>query len=158
MSDSGITVGWREWVALPGLNIPAIKAKIDTGARTSSIHALDVARIRRDGSDLIAFTLLPLQRTERVKVRCEAPLIDIRKVTDSGGHAEQRYFIETELSLGPKQYTMEMDLTERPGMLFRMLVGRRALAGHWIVDPAQSFLHGRPNTRELYPSLTEKPT
>lgn len=158
MSDSGFTVGWREWVALPGLDVPAIKAKIDTGARTSAMNALDIERFTRDGSDFVAFTVLPLQRNDQVRQRCEAPLIDIRKVTDSGGHAEQRHVIETELSLGPQRYTMEMTLTERRGMLFRMLVGRRALAGHWLVDPAQSFIYGRPDLRELYPSTTEKPT
>ena len=151
IDPEGIMVGWREWVALPGLDLPAVKAKIDTGARTSAIHAFDIDRERdEEGREFALFSVHPLQRDRSIVRRCRAPLVDTRRVTDSGGHSERRLFIETELRLGPVRRTVEITLTERHDMLFRMLVGRTALAPDVRVDPASSFLFGRVRARDHY--------
>jgi len=136
-------IGWREWVCLPGLGIDCIKAKIDTGARTSALHtfSLDVAR---DGGEKIAhFGVHPLQRDTGTVVWCQAPVVDERRVRDSGGHREWRFVIATELELADQRWPIEITLTARDTMLFRMLVGRTAM--HALrVDPTASFITGRP--------------
>ncbi len=157
MSNSEpLLVGWREWVALPDLGIPAIKVKIDTGARTSALHAFDMRRMRRDGGDWITFSVEPLQRNHTVICHCEAPLVDIRNVTDSGGHVESRYVVSCQLVVGCATRVIELTLTERHNMLFRMLVGRTALAQGIVVDPAGSYLTGRLSPRLLYSSSSEE--
>lgn len=150
-----LTIGWREWVSLPELGIPAIKAKIDTGARTSAIHAIDIQRIKRDGGqDWLTFKVQPLQKDASVIMQCEAPLVDIRRVTDSGGHAADRYFIQTQLQIGDDTRTIEMTLSQRDDMLFRMLIGRTSLTPGIQVDPAQSFSLGRVSARALYTDVS----
>lgn len=149
MSDGeGLTVGWREWIALPGLGLPAVKAKVDTGARTSAIHAFDI--VREPGSDQVTFSIHPLQRNADLTRRCQAPLVDVRRVTDSGGHTEERLFISAELEIGSIRRQIEITLTERHDMLFRMLLGRTALVPDITVNPAKSFLCGRVAARGLY--------
>lgn len=147
-----ITIGWREWVALPDLDLPAVKAKIDTGARTSAIHAFDIRLLDSDNDavPMVEFKVQPLQRNDTLVRSCRAPLVDRRRVTDSGGHAEERFVVSTRLVLGEASHTMEMTLTERPNMLFRMLLGRTALRGSFLVDPGVSFTCGRPPARRLY--------
>lgn len=149
--DSPLIIGWREWVSLPSLGLPAIKAKIDTGARTSAIHAFDIERIKNDaGEDCVAFTVQPVQRDTTIIRRCEAPLIDIRSVTDSGGHKADRYFIQTDVQIGTHIRSIEMTLTQRNDMLFRMLLGRTAMVPDIQVDPSRSFSLGRMSARALY--------
>ena len=148
--NSPLVIGWREWVSLPQLGLPAIKAKADTGARTSAIHAFDIERIRRGGKDWILFGVQPVQRDATIIRRCEAPLVDIRRVTDSGGHSGDRYFVSTELTLGTITRTIELTLSERNDMLFRMLLGRTALVPDVQVDPLKSFSLGRVSARALY--------
>lgn len=140
-------LGWREWVALPGLGIEHIKAKVDTGARTSTLHAFSVEDFEQDGRHRVRFSLHPLQRDQDTVVECVADVIDRRLVRDSGGHAEMRWVIETEVALGGRRWSVEMTLTARDDMLFRMLLGRTAMAGQATVDPARSYLQGRPGKK-----------
>lgn len=133
-------VGWREWVGLPGLDIGAIKAKIDTGARSSSLHAYDMKRFRRRGVSMIRFKVHPLQRDFRTVVESEAKLVDLRKVRSSSGAQTLRPVIVTPLELGGRSWEIEVTLVRRDEMGFRMLLGRQALRGQVLVDPGGSFL------------------
>lgn len=136
-------LGWREWLALPDLGLTLLKAKIDTGARTSTLHAFYVDTFRRRGRLHARFGVHPLQRRTDVVVHGEAPVIDQRRVSDSGGHREERFVIQTRLSLNGQEWPIELTLTNRESMLFRMLLGRTAVAGRALVDPERSFLTGR---------------
>ena len=132
-------VGWREWVALPDLGVDRIKAKIDTGARTSAIHAFDVCPLERSGRKYVRFSLHPVQHHRKPEVFCEAPVVDERVVTSSNGEKQHRYVVETTLMLGGKSWPIEMTLTNRDEMGFRMLLGRRAVRRRFVVDPGSSF-------------------
>jgi hypothetical protein len=140
-------VGWREWVALPDLAIGYIKAKVDTGAKTSALHAYFVQLYERDGTPWVRFGIHPLQSSTSASVECNAPVKAMRLVTDSGGHAEMRPVIETTLMLAGKARKLELTLTDRETMRFRMLLGRRALKRHFVVDAAKSFLLGGNKTQ-----------
>ena len=130
-------------MGLPALALPLLKAKVDTGARTSALHAFEVEPFVRDGVDWVRFAVHPLQNDAGLAVQCTAPLRDRRQVTDSGGHAELRYVIAATLRVGGAQWPVELTLTNRDTMRFRMLIGRTALAGRALVDPRRSFLTGR---------------
>lgn len=140
--DNKLIVGWREWLTLPELGIPAIKAKIDTGARTSALHAFELNTFRERGQLRVRFGIHPLQKRHDIEIFCEADVIDHRMVTDSGGHREKRYVIETPVRLGEQEWSIEVTLTNRDTMLFRMLLGRTAMRRRVLVNPASSFLTG----------------
>ena len=135
-----ITIGWREWLSLPELGIERIKAKIDTGARTSCIHAINIEEYEVDGEKWVKFTAQPLQDDEQTKVTCNAKVKKIKNVTSSSGQKELRYFIETTLHAGKHSWPIEMTLTSRATMKFRMLLGRTAMENRVIVDTALSHL------------------
>ena len=138
-----LLLGWREWVSLPDLGLVLIKAKVDTGARTSTLHAFYVDTFRRDGRLYARFGVHPLQQRADLVIHGEAPVIDRRQVSDSGGHREERYVIETRLALAGRTWPIELTLTNRETMLFRMLLGRTAINGRALVDPEKSFLTGQ---------------
>lgn len=135
------TIGWREWVALPGLDIPRIKAKVDTGARTSALHAFSVKTYHSDdGTERVRFGMHPVQDDQSTVVYCDAVVKDRRVVRDSGGHETERVVIETAVKLGDVEFLAEVTLTDRDNMLFRMLLGRTAMKGRFLVDPQRSYL------------------
>lgn len=134
------TLGWREWVALPELGIRQIKAKVDTGARTSTLHTFKVEPFQRAGVPWVRFWVHPLQRSHSEEICCEAPVLDRRVVRDSGGHEEERFVIESLAQLGDASLRIEVTLTDRDTMGFRMLLGRTAIRGRYVVDPGKSYL------------------
>ncbi len=145
--DAPILVGWREWIALPDLGLLAIRCKVDTGAATSSLHAVGVERFERDGREWARFRVRPFHRRRRhVEVTGEAPLVDEREVTSSSGHAECRLVVEVSLRLGLRAdapaWLVELTLTNRGTMRFPMLLGRQAMEGRVHVDPGTSYLLG----------------
>ena len=145
MVDQLQVLGWREWTALPQLNIKRIKCKIDTGARTSALHAyfIEPDHVR----NIVQFGIHPIQNNTNIKVICESPIVDYRFVSDSGGHKEKRYVIETNIILGDHSWRIEMNLTDRDTMRFRMLLGRTAINNQFVVDPVRSYLMGKRKSK-----------
>jgi hypothetical protein len=141
------TAGWRELVRLPELDIGPVKAKIDTGARSSCLHAFALESFHRDGREMIRFSVHPLQRDASTTVAAEAELIDHRRVRNSGGQSELRPVIRTELELGDQRWPIELTLTRRDEMGFRMLLGRQAIRGRFAVDAGSSFRVSGPIER-----------
>ena len=135
-------IGWREWVSLPAFGAVITKAKVDTGARTSALHAYYVEPFTRDGQDWVRFGLHPWQGDRGIAVDCEAQVVDRRQVTDSGGHREMRYVIATAVQLGETRFDAEITLTDRENMRFRMLLGRTALKARFLVNSNRSFMLG----------------
>jgi hypothetical protein len=138
-------LGWREWLALPELNIERIKAKIDTGARSSALHAFAIEPYRKGGQRWVMFAIHPIQKHTDSVIECHARIKDRRFVSDSGGHKQRRYVIESQLLLGHSLISAEITLTNRDNMQFRMLLGRTAMNGRFIIDPSASYVQGKPN-------------
>ena len=143
-----VEIGWREWLALPELNIPFIKAKIDTGARSSALHAFFVEPFHKDGREMVRFGVHPLQERADIEIICEYPIKDYRQVSDSGGHQEMRYVIETKIKIGDQIRLIEITLTNRDSMKFRMLLGRTAMRDFSVL-PDKSYFFGRPRRKQL---------
>ncbi len=143
-----LTFGWREWVALPQLGIKRIKAKVDTGARTSALHAFAVRPFMDNQIQRVEFRLHPNQRDNQTEIVCVADVLDQRAVTDSGGHTEERWVISTLLSIGPHSWPIEVTLTARDNMKFRMLLGRTALRDHALVNSSRSYIVGKKRIKK----------
>jgi len=152
MAATRIMLGWREWAALPGLGLHAVRAKIDSGARSSALHVDAHWRFSEAGAPWVGFRLSTDGVTDGT-VESVAPIFDEREVTDSGGHRTRRIFLRTPLSLAGVEREIEINLSDRRGMMFPMLLGRTAMARVFTVDPARSFLHGRlPAVRKVPPA------
>jgi hypothetical protein len=151
-----IVLGWREWLALPDLGVARLRAKVDTGARTSALHVDAQWRYREGGVPWVGFRLTP-GRTDAGVVEAGAPIVDERDVADSGGHRSRRVFISTRLHLAGSEREIEINLVDRGGMRFPMLLGRTALEGMFTVDPSCSFIHARPARRGIHASGKRTP-
>ena len=137
-----IIVGSEEWCSFPGIGIPAIKARVDSGAKTSSLHAFNIQQFRRSGENWVSFEVHPLQNDRNAVIRCERPIIDKRSVKSSSGITEMRYVVLGELMLGGEKWDIELTLANRDSMGYRMLLGREAMSGRMLVDPEKGFLLG----------------
>jgi len=161
MKQSKIILGSEEWCSLPELGIPAIKARVDSGAKTSALHAVNIAPFIKDGENWVRFDINPIQKNEKTIIHCEAKLIDKRIVKSSSGYREQRFVIQTHLEIGNEIWAIEMTLTNRDSMGFRMLLGREAMSGRTLVDPEEKYVLGQPsieNLKELYKNASAKKT
>ena len=144
-----LVIGWQEWCALPKFHIPAIKCKIDTGAKTSALHADLIEPFTRHGERYVHFYVHPLQQHKRVEVKCTAKIIDERVIMNSGGKKEHRYIVNTPIVLGHLTWHIDISLTNRDPMAFRMLLGRDALRSLFVVDPHKILCQGKRNPHEL---------
>ncbi|AWG23167.1 30S ribosomal protein S6--L-glutamate ligase [Flavobacterium faecale] len=160
MSQNKVILGSEEWCSFPELGIPTIKARVDSGAKTSALHAVNIAPFIKNEANWVKFDINPIQNNQKTVIHCEAPLIDKRIVKSSSGFREQRYVIQTTLEIGGDKWEIEMTLTNRDSMGYRMLLGREAMSGRVLVDPEQQYLLGQPtaeNLKELYKN-SEKAT
>jgi hypothetical protein len=144
LTDKIKQLGWREWVQLSDLGLPWMKAKVDTGARTSCLHAFALSLFTHDGAEWVRFSVHPIQKNIEKVVECKAPVFDKRSVTDSGGHTEERIVIKTGIKIGDWKDDIELTLTSRDTMRFRILLGRTTMvAGGFCIDPARSYQQGK---------------
>ena len=143
-----LIIGWREWLSLPDLGIARIKAKIDTGARSSSLHTYFLEPFQIDGRPHVRFKVHPIQRHDEFSVTCEAPVHDVRLVRSSSGEASERFVIQTLVRWMGESWTMELTLANRAEMGFRLLIGREAVRGRMLVDPGRSYFGGRPRRKK----------
>jgi len=148
------SIGWREWLSLPELGVPAIKAKIDTGAKTSALHTFRLEFFVQDAREYVRFWLHPLQKNTNIEIVCLAAVADRRIIRDSGGHEEERSVINTPIVLNGKRWNIELSLTSRENMSFRMLLGRSAIRrGAISVDPRRSYVAGKTIMRAYLKTL-----
>ncbi len=153
METINMIVGWKEWVSIPELDLPAMKAKIDTGAATSSLHAYNIEYFAKNGVKYVKFEVHPIQKNKRITRYCVAQLVDKRHVRSSSGEKERRPVIKTTIQIGGSKLDIELNLTNRDSMGMRMLIGREALSGRILVNPTHKFLHGKlsqKKSKELY--------
>jgi ribosomal protein S6--L-glutamate ligase len=158
MLQNKVILGCEEWCSFPDLGIPTIKARVDSGAKTSALHAINIAPFIKNEANWVKFDINPIQNNLKTVIHCEAPLVDKRVVKSSSGFREQRYVIQTVLKIGEDSWTIEMTLTNRDSMGFRMLLGREAMSGRVLVDPEQKYLLGQPtpdNLKTFYQNAEE---
>jgi hypothetical protein len=141
-------IGWREWVQLPDLGVFVIKAKVDTGAATSSLHAFRLERFEKDGLAYVRFEIHPRQRSKKPSIECEAPVVRDTAVRNPGGRTELRPVIASTLVIAGQPVDALINLTGRDEMGYRMLLGRRTLRNRFVVDPGKSYLGPRPVRNE----------
>tara|TARA_R110000772_G_scaffold218033_3_gene328653 strand:- start:341 stop:841 length:501 start_codon:yes stop_codon:yes gene_type:complete len=144
-----VTIGNQEWCAFPELNIPAVKARVDSGAKTSSLHAFNIKSIERNGEDWVGFDIHPIQKDKKTNIYCEAPLVDQRLVKSSNGKSKRRFVILATLRLGDMSWPIELTLANRDSMGYRMLLGREAMTGKFIIDPDESFMLGENSKKSI---------
>lgn len=149
MNTNKKMIGNQEWCAFPDLGIPAIKARVDSGAKTSSIHAFNIRRFTKNNTDWVTFEIHPIQKNNHTIIICEAPIIDKRDVKSSSGDVETRYVISSLLCLGDEEWFIELTLTDRDAMGFRMLLGREAMNNRLIIDPSQKCLLGKKSSQTI---------
>jgi len=133
-------IGWREWVSLPQLGVDEIKAKVDTGARTSALHAWKIEPFEHDGAPWVRFQLHPVQSNNQIVIACEAAVVDRRAIRNTGGKQEMRYVIKTSVTLGNVSWPIEVTLTNRDKMGFRLLLGRTAVKNRFLINSGSSYL------------------
>lgn len=144
-----VIVGSEEWCAFPVLGIPTIKARVDSGAKTSALHAVNIAPFQKGDENWVKFDINPIQNNTKTVIHCQAPLVDKRVVKSSSGFREQRYVVKSEIQVGEARWEVELTLTNRDSMGFRMLLGREAMSGRLLVDPEQKYLLGQPTREKL---------
>jgi ribosomal protein S6--L-glutamate ligase len=144
-----IILGSEEWCSFPEIGIPAIKARVDSGAKTSALHAINIAPFKKEEENWVKFDINPIQNNLKTVIHCQAKLVDKRIVKSSSGFREQRYVIQTTLKIGNDSWEIEMTLTNRDSMGFRMLLGREAMSGRILVDPEQKYLLGQTTSETL---------
>ena len=142
-------IGNAEWCALPDLNVPAIRARIDSGAKTSSIHAVNIEEFQKDGQRWVSFEIHPLRKHTDIFIQCKAPVIDYRMVKSSTGVAQPRYVIQTKLTMGDRTWFIEATLANRRSMGFQMLLGREAMKDGILINPAEGFQLTRYSKKQI---------
>ena len=144
-------IGWREWISLPDLGIKFIKAKIDTGARSSSLHSFDTELFDRDGQQWARFNVNPVQRNENWVIQATAPVIEMRSIRSSSGEAQVRPVVRTTIHMLDRSFEIDLTLADRNQMGFRMLLGREAFRRRFLIDPGKSYRGGVPKKRKRKP-------
>ena len=153
VNNEKLVVGSEEWCAFPSLGIPAIRARVDSGAKTSALHAFNIHAFKRAGQSWVSFDVHPLQSNRKVAVSCEAPVIARRSIRNTSGSSEKRYVVRVPMRLGEHTWDIEITLANRDSMGYRMLLGREAMENRILVDPSSSSMLGRlsdPQVKELY--------
>lgn len=154
--EPAFILGFEEWVGLPELGLPSLKVKVDTGARTSALHAAGIERFEMGGRSMVRFKVQPVPRRPQIEIECVGHVIDRRNVTSSNGEVELRFVIETTIEMGDRSWPIQMTLTNRAGMSYRMLIGRQALQPGMLVDPKASF-HQARRSHKVYRKLLKGP-
>lgn len=149
MAENKKIIGNQEWCAFPELGISNIKARVDSGAKTSSIHAFNIETYAKDGADWVHFEVHPLQKNDQILVHCDSLIIDQRKVKSSNGTSETRYVIQTPIRLSESVWDIELTLTDRDAMGYRMLLGREAMDGRLLIDPSMKCVLGKRSIKEV---------
>ena len=146
--EDKLLIGRDEWVSLPDLSLPMIKAKIDTGAKTSAIHAFNISQKKHRGVDTVFFEVHPLQGNNEIKIHCQSPITDQRIVMSSNGHKENRYVISSKLNIAGVSWPIEITLSNRDPLKYRLLLGREALKKYVLIDPHLSCHQTKMTTKK----------